>query len=132
MSYRPIRKMQRKARKVMQRMNKNIENDNLWQGRFVVRQIGKKFTKYEDGSGYDVVYTIAVADKKTGKYKIARLNQYDLECGWSLFNLVNNFIVDDVGVWGETPSPTDVGFCRNWIKVPLILKNHIQKNAVKI
>ena len=130
MSYRPIRKMQRKARKALQKINRDIEKDSLWQGRFVIRQVGKQFLKHEDNSGYKVCYTLAVVDKKTGNYILAYVDDYAIENKWKLFVLMNNFIIDDVKVWDEVPNPRDPAFKFNWINYPVVLKNKISVKRI--
>lgn len=94
---------QRQVNKVFRALNKNIEKDELWQGRFVARQRASYFVQYEDKSGYYLVVVYDFLDKKTGQ--TSRLYN---ELGWSLsffngtklFMQMNDFIVLDCDVWG--------------------------------
>ena len=59
---------QRKLNKVIKALNKNIENDDLWMGRFFIRQYSAEFYKYEDGSGGELYVYLRFYDKKDKKY----------------------------------------------------------------
>lgn len=94
---------QRQVNKVFRTLNKIIEEDELWQGRFVARQRASYFVQYEDKSGYYLIVVYDFLDKKTGQ--TSRLYN---ELGWSLsffngtklFMQMNDFIVLDCDVWG--------------------------------
>lgn len=94
---------QRQVNKVFRALNKDIEKDELWQGRFVARQRASYFVQYEDKSGYYLVVVYDFLDKKTGQ--TSRLYN---ELGWSLsffngtklFMQMNDFIILDCDVWG--------------------------------
>lgn len=94
---------QRQVNKVFRALNKNIEKDELWQGRFVARQRASYFVQYEDKSGYYLVVVYDFLDKKTGQ-----TSKLYNELGWSLsffngtklFMQMNDFIVLDCDVWG--------------------------------
>lgn len=94
---------QRQVNKVFRALNKNIEKDELWQGRFVARQRASYFTQYEDKSGYYLVVVYDFLDKKTGQtsrlyYELGgSLSFFD---GTKLFMQMNDFIVLDCDVWG--------------------------------
>jgi hypothetical protein len=60
------KKHQRAINRVLRRINKSIENDELWHGRFVVRQITSRFEHFEDKSGSVLWVLIRFVDKKTG------------------------------------------------------------------
>ena len=47
-------------------MNKNIENDSLWQGRFYMRQVASRWREYEDKSGGELFVVLRLYDKQTG------------------------------------------------------------------
>lgn len=94
---------QRQVNKVFRALNKNIEKDELWQGRFVARQRASYFVQYEDKSGYYLVVVYDFLDKKTGQ--TSRLyNELDWSLsffnGTKLFMQMNDFIVLDCDVWG--------------------------------
>lgn len=113
-----------KINKAIRAINTNIENDNLWQGRFVVLNRAMWINEYEDHSGAGAIVRIAAFDKKTGKYEERLMNNYDIlgawgDGGFKLWNFINDFIVDRVKVWSETPSPRDHGFAKDYTKVPV-------------
>ncbi len=95
------RKMRKKAQhtinKNIRAINKSIENDNLWRGRFVMRQVNARWSAFEDGSGGELFATILIIDKRTGQTKTAYIDNYDHS--WRYFEAMNNFIVDDCAVW---------------------------------
>lgn len=94
---------QRQVNKVFRALNKNIEKDELWQGRFVARQRASYFIQYEDKSGYYLVVVYDFLDKKTGQTSRlynelgGSLSFFD---GTKLFMQMNDFIVLDCDVWG--------------------------------
>lgn len=96
---------QRRINRYMRDLNNNIKNDNLWQGRFYVHQIGRQRYNYEDGSGMELWVTLEFVDRKTGRTK----QILDTDNSWTfsgdLWIEMNNFIVSDVNVWSEDPRP---------------------------
>lgn len=101
------RKHQRKINKAMRLMNKNIENDSLWRGRFCIRSGQTIFQRYEDNSGSELLCELLFIDKKT--HKIVR--EYDTVNNWCNLNghqiarRMNQFIIEDCDVWSEDPGP---------------------------
>ena len=95
------RKMRKKAQhtinKNIRAINRNIEEDNLWRGRFVMRQVNARWSAFEDGSGGELFATILIIDKRTGQTKTVYVDNYDYP--WYYFQAINNFIVDDCAVW---------------------------------
>ena len=67
------KKYQRELNKKIRALNKNIENDNLWRGRFVFYQKDAHWYVFEDGSGGELIAFIRAYDKKTGYYHDYRL-----------------------------------------------------------
>ena len=49
---------------IMRQINRNVENDPLWKGRFYVRQIASQWSEYEDKSGAEKcgAHTFPVVD----------------------------------------------------------------------
>lgn len=90
---------QRALNHTMRMVNEGIEEDTLWRGRFVVKQIGSNFHFYSDGSGGYLWAILCLIDKKTGQYKIMcdNANHWSRSghLGWDM----NNFIVQDCKVW---------------------------------
>jgi hypothetical protein len=109
---------QRAMNKLMRDLNKNIENDNLWQGRFYVKQTAAQWREYEDKSGAELWVVLSFIDKKTGiTYETAEtVNHWRMWNGSHLWWKMNDFIVEKVKVWDENPAPnTDEWFANiNW------------------
>lgn len=101
------KKHQRRMNKLMRDLNNNIKNDNLWRGRFYVRQDAAQWYQYSDKSGYELWVVLELCDRKTGQTKrIAEtVNHWSMWGGSHLFWQMNQFIVDDVEVWSENPRP---------------------------
>lgn len=82
-------------------VNKAIENDDLWLGRFYVTQNRSFMEWFEDNSGGLMHTEIVMHDRKTGKI---RSKFYDgLEMDWKFWFDFNDFIVNDCKVWEEVP-----------------------------
>lgn len=99
---------QRKFNKLVRDLNKNIEEDNLWKGRFVFRQTNASFYNFADGSGGILYVTIRGVDKKTGYYKDVAFEYapYYTFARIQLWRFANNFIAQDSGIWKERPAIT--------------------------
>ena len=121
MKYKAVKKEQRRVNKTIKDWNKSLNKDNLWQGRFQLRQVARYVARYEDGSGFEIHYDVAIADKKSGNYIVVRASQWQIERGWRFWSQVNNFIIEDIKVWDEVPSPRDKKFIRDYTKEPLKL-----------
>lgn len=98
---------QREMNKLVRKLNKNIENDSLWQGRFYIRQVDSYWYQYEDKSGYELIVTLRFIDKKTGFYWDTReaVNHLRFYNGSRLWWTMNKFITEKTGVWKEDPRP---------------------------
>ena len=95
------RKMRKKAQRVINKnirlLNKGIESDDLWRGRFIMRQIDARWSPFDDGSGGQLFTTIMMVDKRTGQTKKVWLDNYDSP--WNYFSAINDFIVKDCAIW---------------------------------
>ena len=98
---------QREMNKLMKSMNRNIENDDLWRGRFCVRQVAAQWHEYEDKSGAELRVILRFIDKKTGFYweTTETVNHWRWVNGNKLWWTMNEFIVERVNVWSEDPKP---------------------------
>lgn len=98
-----LKKLQRAANKYVQKLNDNILNDDLWRGRFIVRQVNRYDYRYGDGSGYHCTIKFEFKDLKTGQTKIFYEPLYftSFLIGNNLFSLMNDFIVKDCDVWSK-------------------------------
>ena len=103
------KKHQRRINKYMREINKNIYNDDLWRGRFEVRQAGTPyFHVYEDRSGADLENVhLVVIDKATGDI----YEDWDSGNSWCYFNgskiwsFVNKAITEYFDVWRKGKDP---------------------------
>ena len=94
---------QREVNRCVRKVNKSIEKDWLWAGRFYVRQKAAYFHTYEDHSGADFVIKLACYDRKTGQVETRFFTQYGFET--RLWMWVNACITDFFEVWNEDPNP---------------------------
>ena len=105
------KKHQRRMNKYVRELNKNIANDDLWRGRFVIRQEGNPgFYIYEDKSGAEMPHVhLVITDLKTGK----RYDNWDSDNGWCHFNsshiweFANKAITEIFDVWRVGDDPRD-------------------------
>ena len=121
MKNRMRKREQRKINRYVRMLNKNIFNDNLWRGRFIVRQIQDFWNAFDDGSGGILMVVLEIRDLKTGLYQDFIINNYDR--GWKLFEKVNRFIVEYSGVWNNIQEVKDDK--TDWTKVKWIPKKKI-------
>jgi hypothetical protein len=99
-----IKQNQRKINKKIRTLNKNIAQDPLWKGRFVMHQVDRHVEVFEDKSGTYTSVVVILIDKKT-ETVIAKY--IDFGCGdgayfgYRLFCAMNSFIVEDLDVWSN-------------------------------
>lgn len=101
------KKYQHKLNKLIRELNKEIENDSLWNGRFVFHIINSNFERFEDGSGGLLYAIIRGYDKKTKYYK-----DYSLDyvphlsfTGFNIWKIGNRFITNDTDTWKNGNNP---------------------------
>ena len=83
--------------RAVRNMNKIIEKDNLWRGRFYIRQIQSEFKIYEDGSGAELYVRLRFFDRVTGiTYDSPWGTANHWRTGSLLFWEMNGFIVNRV------------------------------------
>lgn len=95
---------QRAINRLVRDLNKNLEQDDLWLGRFMVRQIeSPQWIRYEDGSGAELYITLEFVDRCTGRYyrMCESVNHWRLWGGSCLWRAMNDFIVERCDVWSE-------------------------------
>ena len=95
---------QRALNWAMRQINNNIANDNLWRGRFIIRQIGGQWKAYENYSPsnpteYYYWVQLVMIDKKTGTFRFFSDEDNAITFGSRYFWYINNFIVEDCKVW---------------------------------
>ena len=97
---------QRAVNAVVRAINENVKNDDLWQGRFFIRQYNAQVASYGDGSGMELFIQLRLYDHKTKKYKPiwVRSNEIITWGGYKVWEAMNTFIVEDIDVWrNESP-----------------------------
>ena len=98
---------QRAMNQLIRRVNKSLEQDDLWGGRFVVHQIKTpQWSIYEDKSGAEYFVHLEVIDRCTGRSWVGAdtVNGWRTAFGngWRLYEFINWFIVDYCNVWEES------------------------------
>lgn len=100
-----LKKLQRAVNKYIQELNDSILNDDLWRGRFIVRQVNRYDYRFEDGSGYYFTLKLEFKDLKTGQTKFSYMSLYSdavlILIRNKFFILMNDFIVKDCDVWSK-------------------------------
>ena len=102
------KKHQRLINRAFRKINKDIENDDLWKGRFMIKQTGYNYFEiYEDKSGAELFINYEIIDKKTNKRKLYSGDTNDIVSrGWTIYRQMNDFIIHECKVWEEIPRPT--------------------------
>lgn len=103
-----VKKVMRKINKDIRFLNKQIETDDLWRGRFYAHPIRFDYERYDDRSGVAFLYYIVFIDKKTNKNALYKIRigtptKFYNHLGWAM----NGFIMDYIQAWTENPSPYD-------------------------
>lgn len=106
---------QRALNHCVRRMNQALIDDDLWQGRFFIRQKQSQFRPYEDGSGADLYIILEMCDRKTGITTTIgnSANHYITWNGSHFFWAMNDFIIENCKVW-ENEKPYEERY--DWIK----------------
>ena len=82
-------------------VNKCIEDDDLWLGRFCVMQKRTMMKWFGDNSGGLMTAELIMLDKKTHTVRIGRYSGLDMD--WKFWRDFNDFITEDCKVWEEKP-----------------------------
>lgn len=106
---------QRALNSVIKSLNKSIERDDLWRGRFFVRQVSAQWVRYEDGSGYSLHVVLKCCDRKTRQEWFFRGDSNSLAWGggYRIWREMNDFIIERVKVWDNDDPRKDK---YDWIK----------------
>jgi hypothetical protein len=101
-----IKRRQKRFNQIVKTLNGTISQDELWMGRFVVRQLDRTVFPYSDGSGASIKYKIGIYDKKTKSYAFGFIEDFNapMFSTLALNRAVDKFIVEILDVWSnETP-----------------------------
>lgn len=100
-----IKKLQRKVNRDIKTLNRAIEEDDLWLGRFYMRQVDRRVYRYEDNSGVGMQLAFIMVDKQTGKNEMYYCFSWDILKTYRPWYALNDFIVETCKVWEENPTP---------------------------
>lgn len=97
---------QREINRLIREANKSIEKDDLWHGRFCIKQVeSPQWHVYEDKSGAEYFVHLKFIDKCTGRYWIQAetVNHWrgSFGNGWRIWDKMNWFIVEHCSIWDE-------------------------------
>ena len=92
------KKHHKQIMKLIRSINKNLETDDLWQGRFVINLICENYYIWEDMSGGYMIIEYEIADKKTGAAKLYHETE-SCFLDSHIYDKLNRFIIEDVDVW---------------------------------
>ena len=102
---------QREINRLIRKTNKSIEKDELWNGRFCIKQVeSPQWYIYEDKSGAKYFVHLKFIDKCTGRYWVQAdtVNHWrgSFGNGWLIWSKMNWFIVEYLDVWSEPLAKT--------------------------
>ena len=96
---------QRALNRMIRAFNKSLEQDDLWCGRFVVRQYedSPQWCRYRDGSGAELWVKLKFIDRATGRYYVGAhtVNEWCSFNGSRIRRLMNWLITRHWDVWQE-------------------------------
>lgn len=112
MKNKTLKEMQRNVNYIVKAMNKSLFEDDLWKGRFAIKQT-KRIDQYVDYNFYACRYFFKLIDKATGKetetcfafWTWADKKHIKGFITSKLFMAMNEFIIEDCKVWEENPRP---------------------------
>lgn len=102
-----FKKIQSQLNRYVKNVNKNIENDELWLGRFYMTQADSNWYEFEDGSGGELFATLVCVDKKDSTlypWRGSFLYGYPLTPG-QLFLFMNKFITEITDTYKNGNNP---------------------------
>lgn len=88
---------QRVMTQILKKVNKSLRNDQMWKGRFELRQADARWVPYEDGSGEELYVQLKMIDHvtythKLSEYKSVNSWRFPGSC-WKVYTFVNDFII---------------------------------------
>lgn len=93
------KKQQSILNKAVKALNKNIEYDDVWKGRFYARQFSAGYHEFSDGSGGILYVQMRLVDKKTNLYFDVFSSAPELVMSGKLWWEMNAFIVEKVNTF---------------------------------
>ena len=98
-------KIKKNIKESINKLNKNIWDDELWLGRFEIKLDKIRYQRFEDWSGYTALIEVTLLDKRTNLTKKEYVSYSEIFLGSHLWKFMNDFIVQVVKVWREDPPP---------------------------
>lgn len=96
---------QRAINRAVRAFNKRLEQDDLWLGRFVVRQYedSPQWCRYKDGSGAELWVKLKFIDRATGRYYVGShsVNEWCSFNGSRIWRIMNWLITEHWDIWQE-------------------------------
>lgn len=96
---------QRAINRTVHAINKRLEKDDLWFGRFIVRQYedAPRWRQYEGGSGAELWVKLKFIDRATGRYYVGNhtVNEWCSFNGSRIWRIMNWLITEHWNVWKE-------------------------------
>lgn len=99
MIYKYKKKLQRKMNRDVRKWNKALIKDEVWRGRFKIRQLADSYYSFEDGSGGILRVQLRAIDKKTNKFADAYIDYSHHFNIAHIGDFINIFIVNYLDVW---------------------------------
>lgn len=98
-------RIKKNIKESINKINKNIWDDDLWLGRFEIKLDKIRYQRFEDWSGYTALIEVTLIDKRTNLTKKEYVGYSEIFLGSHLWRFMNDFIVQVVKVWQEDPRP---------------------------
>jgi hypothetical protein len=95
---------QRAMNQAIRKFNKSLEEDDLWLGRFVIRQDSADWVAYDDHSGTELYVRLKFLDRATGRYYLDGdiVNRWITVFGMNrIWERMNWLITEHWNVWTE-------------------------------
>lgn len=100
MKFKYKKKLQRQLNKIVKDVNAVVARDELWRGRFELRQMADEYKSYEDGSGGCLYVRLRAIDKKTNEFCDWFMDYHGPTFGsYQVSRIMNDFIVEFCKVW---------------------------------
>lgn len=98
---------QHELNKLVREVNRSIEKDDLWNGRYYITQASGEWSPFDDGSGGMLYVTLVCVDKKDGTLLPMFWDYLPGFVGnrWKLFVFMNDFIVKYTDTWQNGNDP---------------------------
>ena len=94
--FREKKQIKKKVNEAIEYVNKIIQDDELWKGRFYMRLDSLTFQRYEDNSGFATQLKVKLVDIETGLLKFFYVDYSHIFLKQRLATIMNDFIVKDI------------------------------------